>query len=244
MRKLKCLIFDSDLKSTKQIQSLLNVHFENIEVVKLLSNKPLSSAIIQAQKPDFVFLDVNVDDSGVLGKKDSLDFDIIFLTRFDAHTVKAFDYSTTPYILKPIEEEQFIATIQTCCEKRLKKLNGHSAKNGHSAINPSLTKKLAIPTSDGYVIKKIDEIVRIESKNRYAVLYFMDKTKYVSSYNLGKYKDMLTNSSFIQSHKSHIVNKEHISSYHNSGYLVLSNGDQVPIASSKRKTVLQQIKNF
>lgn len=104
--------------------------------------------------------------------------------------------------------------------------------------------KIAIPTSDGYVIKKTEEIVRIESKNRYAVLYFKDKTNYVSSYNLGKYKDMLNPESFIQSHKSHIVNDEHIIEYHNSGYLVLSNGDQVPISASQRKKVLSHIRGF
>jgi len=66
----------------------------------------------------------------------------------------------------------------------------------------------------------------------------------MGSYNIGKYKDMLSNHSFILTHKSHLVNKNHVREYNNSGFVILSNGENVPVSKNQRKIFISKFRDI
>lgn len=59
-----------------------------------------------------------------------------------------------------------------------------------------------------------------------------------------EYENLLPESNFFRVHKSHIVNLDYVSQYINrdGAYVVLENGDNIPLARNKREEFLTKIK--
>ncbi|MCH5690544.1 LytTR family transcriptional regulator [Niabella sp. W65] len=58
-----------------------------------------------------------------------------------------------------------------------------------------------------------------------------------------EYEELLAGFDFIRCHQSHLVNKEHIKSWvkEDGGYLILDNGDEIPISRSKKEILTQAL---
>ena len=81
-----------------------------------------------------------------------------------------------------------------------------------------------------------NHLVRIEADSNYCRLFLENgKTLFVAKV-LKKFEDELDRQLFIRPHKTHLVNRRFIASYLKgvNASLVLSNGDQVPVARRKK----------
>ena len=64
-------------------------------------------SLIEQEKQDLVFLDIQMNDGtgfDLLNKLDDLEFELIFTTAFDQYAIKAFKYAATDYLLKPVDK--------------------------------------------------------------------------------------------------------------------------------------------
>lgn len=92
----------------------------------------------------------------------------------------------------------------------------------------------------GYKIQKImiNEIIYVESMGDYIRFYLEDK-KVVALLNLSKVIDLLPGNSFIQIHRSYIINLEKINFIQNN---IISLGQyQLPISKSRKKDLMEII---
>jgi len=81
-----------------------------------------------------------------------------------------------------------------------------------------------------------NRLVRIEAESNYCRLFLENgKTLFVAKV-LKKFEDELDRQLFIRPHKTHLVNKNFIASYIKGVHasLTLSNGEQIPVARSKK----------
>lgn len=86
------------------------------------------------------------------------------------------------------------------------------------------------------------KVIRYEGCQNYTWAYFVDGSKDLINCRL---KDVVkSNNTLLKVHKSHVVNIKYISLYHRSGYLILENGDKVPIARRRKLEVLSHIENW
>jgi two-component system LytT family response regulator len=60
------------------------------------------------------------------------------------------------------------------------------------------------------------------------------------SKSLKEYQEMLSDQGFFRVHKSYLINLAHILRFEKAegGYVVMSNGDKVPVSSRKREELL------
>jgi len=79
--------------------------------------------------------------------------------------------------------------------------------------------KVAIPCSKTVEFIELDKIIRLEGLQNYTRIFLSDGIKLISSKNLGSYKASLESKGFFSSHKSHIINVNHIVRYHKEGYV-------------------------
>jgi len=246
-KKYSCVIVDDEIAAIRLIQNKIAKYFENITVLDFVQEPEEAVQVILNNRPDFIFLDISMprlNGFELLNEFQEINFEIIFTTAHNDYAIKAFEFSAVAYLLKPIVDDLFISSVNNCFQRI-------DDKSSHKLISSFLNnekkeehnKTIAIPTSNGFFIKPINEILRIESESRYAVFYFLDDSKYVSSYNIGKYKEMLKDYDFILTHKSHLVNKIYIKEYVNSGYVILSNDEQVPVSKTLRKAFVAQFRN-
>ena len=90
--------------------------FRDVEVVAECEDGSSAIEKIVQLSPDLVFLDVQMPDMDgfeVLRAlpQESLP-DVIFLTAYEHHAVRAFEIHALDYLLKPIDDERFVSAIE------------------------------------------------------------------------------------------------------------------------------------
>ncbi len=205
----------------------------------------MGSIIIKSQQPKLIFLDIQMPGkSGFDMLKDLQDysFEIILITAYDQYGIKAIKFSAVDYLLKPLSIDELRSAIQKS-EKRIKeKMQNHELKNLLQLIKnreEKSTHKLALPTIKETRFVSPKDIIRCESSNAYTSFYISTGEKIVVSKPIYEYDELLSDFGFIRCHQSHLVNKEYIKSWikGDGGYLIMQNGNEIPISKSKKETV-------
>lgn len=206
-----------------------------------------AAKIIGQLKPDLVFLDIQLSDGNgfdlleIMGK---VDFSIIFTTASDAHAIKAFKYAAVDYLLKPIDTAQ----LQTAIERSLKAkpvkdsleiLVNHGKKQ-------KMIDRIALHTQEKIVVVDIKNIVRCEADVNYTCFYFNDRPKMMVTRTLKDFEEMLEDRGFARVHQSHLINTAFIKEFvkGDGGYLVLTDGSNVPVSIRKKNQVMDLLNNL
>jgi two-component system LytT family response regulator len=70
-----------------------------------------AAQVIRAQRPDLVFLDVQMPELDGFGVLESLEGEpmpvVVFVTAYDEYAIRAFDVHAVDYLLKPFDEDRF-----------------------------------------------------------------------------------------------------------------------------------------
>lgn len=115
----RAVIID-DEKDIREInRRLLSDNFPDIEVVGEADSVETGVELILNEKPQLVLLDIDIKGGTgfhILQKVRPYNFALIFITAFNEFAIKAIKFSALDYILKPVNEVEFCAAIQTACE--------------------------------------------------------------------------------------------------------------------------------
>ena len=103
---MKAIIIEDELPSARRLERLLQDF--NVEIVATLNS--VKSSVLWFQKntqPDLIFLDVQLSDGLCfeIFKEVKITSKIIFTTAFSNYSIKAFDYNSVSFLLKPINSE-------------------------------------------------------------------------------------------------------------------------------------------
>jgi len=113
---MRVMIVDDEAIARRRISRLLKLE-DDVEVVNEVGSGTDAVAAIREQRPDLVFLDVqmpDLDGFGVvsaLGEPEAMPA-IVFVTAYNEYAVKAFDVNAVDYVLKPFDGERFRAAFQ------------------------------------------------------------------------------------------------------------------------------------
>ncbi|WP_405566463.1 LytR/AlgR family response regulator transcription factor [Polaribacter sp. Asnod6-C07] len=155
---MKVLIIEDELPSARRLERLL-YDFE-IEVLdKLTSVKSTILWFQKNQQPDLIFLDVQLSDGLCFDIFDRVKITskIIFTTAFSNYSIKAFDYNSISYLLKPINKNKLTNAIHKTKEvyqkethlKEFKKLvSNYKAVHYKESFTVKIGKKIKIFKSD------------------------------------------------------------------------------------------------
>lgn len=237
---IRCILIDDEAKALKMLQKKIEKNFPQLEILDSFQEPEQAVTAIKKLKPDLVFLDIampNMSGFDVLSQFDEPDFEVIFVTAYDNYAIQAIRHAAIGYIVKPIDDEALAQAIK----KAEKNIQLKSAKNNNKVLLDLLTEKsntISIPTQDGYTFIKKENVIRLEGADGYTKIICKDKSEYLSSYNLGKFLELLDTNNFFQPHRSHIINLKYVTRYLNEGYLELADKTMVPLVKTKRKAFL------
>jgi two-component system, LytTR family, response regulator len=86
-----------------------------IGTVLQAENGAAAAEMIRAQRPDILFLDVQMPELDGLGLIDAIGASemplTVFVTAYDEHAIRAFEANALDYLLKPFSDERFEATM-------------------------------------------------------------------------------------------------------------------------------------
>ncbi len=81
------------------------------------------------------------------------------------------------------------------------------------------------------------KIIRIESSSNYSRVFFTNHPPLLVCKILQWFEDLLPSEGFVRVHRSHLVNRAFIAERPDKKYLLLENGQVVPVSRRRRKAV-------
>ncbi|MEA2042682.1 MAG: LytTR family DNA-binding domain-containing protein [Bacteroidota bacterium] len=242
------VIIDDESKIQNSLNQIINDFTEGIELIGKAGNVRDGLHLIKNTTPDIVFLDIEMPDGSgfdLLKLLPQLNFSLIFCTAHNEYAVEAFKYSAVDYILKPFEIVDVVKAVERAQNTINLRNKNDSIKQLLNEVSDSKKEKIVLKTSTDVHIVQIDEIYNCESESGYTTFMFKGDKKILVSKNLKEFDYLLNNHDFIKTHQSHMVNMNVIERYHkrDGGYLILSNGREIPISVRKKEAVLSALES-
>lgn len=197
---MKALIIDDERLARKELASLLEKH-EGIEIVGEAANADEAETLIAEKRPDLLFLDINMPGRTGFELLESLDHapQVIFVTAYDEHALKAFQVNALDYLLKPIDPERLDAALN--------KLAATASSELGMPQREILRESDQIFLKDGekcwFVTLK--DVRYLESEGNYVRVRFDDQKPLVLR-SLNKLEEKLDPLVFFRANRKHIIN--------------------------------------
>lgn len=244
---IKSIIVDDEQLAIDTLTWQLKEFCSSIEVVATFTNPEEALRFIEANNFDVCFLDIDMPEMNgfeMIEKLSAISFDIIFTTAYNEYAIKAFKVSAFDYLLKPIDEDELVATMTKYQNQSLAATNNADKFElllSQITAQSEYTDRIALSTQEGLHFIKVDEIIRLESFKNYTTLHLVDKSPVVVSKTLKDVELLLNPKYFYRVHKSHTVHLRMVEMYIRGvgGSLKLINGDLVPVSKRKKDELLR-----
>ena len=243
--QVKAIIIDDENKAVKNLSSLLSL-YQKITIVGSANNAASARELINAIKPDLIFLDVNMPgETGfeMLEKLTERQFEVIFVTAHDEYALRALRANAIDYIQKPIDIDELKNAIDKACQTIEKKAGVPIDNTQLSNLSDMIKKlntnqdieKITIPHLGGFKIIELTDIMYFEGDGNYTTLYLQSMEKIVVTRQLGIFEEILPASTFFRIHKSTIVNLKHVIGYNSNEGSVAVMKDNNTLTISRRR---------
>ncbi|WP_192823120.1 LytTR family DNA-binding domain-containing protein [Rufibacter sp. LB8] len=227
-----CIVEDSRL-ARLELKHLLT-KFPELELVGEAENAEEGIALIEAQRPDLLFLDIHLPQKNGFELLEALEYtpQVIFTTAYDQYALQAFERNALDYLMKPIEESR----LRQAVEKALAK---QETAKPTAAPPAQLREEDRVFVKDGercwFVALK--QVRLIESNGNYAFLYF-DQERPCILKSLNYLENRLDPKVFFRANRQQIINVHYIEQinpwFSGSIKLLLKGGEEVEV--SRRQT--------
>lgn len=244
--KNTAVLIDDEFSALEILAIKLTKLFPKIEIIGKFQNPVEASEKLADLNPDILFVDItmpNMSGFDLLSMTNLPETEIIFVTAHNDFALQAIRHCAIGYVVKPIEDNMLQEAVENALVNFEKKTSFEKTRELLQNLQAKALNRLVIPTQKGLSILNIEEIVRLEGMDGYTKICLTDQNCIISSYNIGKFRNMLEEHSFIELHKSHIVNATFLRSLTNEGYALLSTGDSIPYSKQKKNQILQRIQS-
>lgn len=242
--KYEVIIIDDEESARNILGRLIEQFHPELKVVASCEELPQAVPKIKKHKPDLVFLDIEMPlfaGYEITSFFDTIDFEIIFITAYDHYAVKAFEVAAVDYLLKPIEIERLQSSIQRFKNKAKQKNEALNYKVLQESLANSQLLNLIVPTKNGQKSIAIESIICIEAHEAYSKIIVNNGEHFMMSKNLKYFETLFENNHhFFRSHKSWIINKNHIDHFSFSDLLITMKNGLTPKLSKYKKADFQQ----
>lgn len=206
MKPIRCLLVDDERLARELLRRLLAA-YPAFEVVGESEDVFVAAAAIRRERPEVVFLDVQMPDGTGFDLLRDLPPDppaVVFITAYDRYAVRAFEVNAIDYLLKPVEPPR----LQTA----LQRLQGLLGKGDVVEEPPP---PLPMLRGDDQVFIKsglagwfvgVNDILFITADRNYTHVVVADGRKAMIRETLGSWLARLPQKAFVQVDRATVVN--------------------------------------
>ena len=258
---IRTILVDDEKLAIQGLQLRLEP-FEDIEVIETCQNGREAIRAIKTQKPDLVFLDIQMpgfDGFSVVQGVMEIDPPLfVFVTAFQEHAIRAFEANAVNYLMKPVDEDKLADTIERVRQRLTEKKSTEEAeklKSVLSEVAPEAAEGLAGEDTEaagryeklinikdrGQIFRvEVGSIEHIEAAGDYMCIYTGDNSLILRE-TMKDLERRLDPRKFQRVHRSTIVNLDQVRQVkpHTNGecFLVLDSGAEVKVSRSYRDVV-------
>ena len=242
--KLKAIIVEDEEISRDILKNYLTKYCPNVQLLGEASNIKEGYQLIEKNKLDLVFLDVEMPFGNafdLLEKVKNKSFETIFVTAYDHYAIEALNSHASYYLLKPISIDELIKAVNIVTEIKEKE-----DQLQHQILTPKIHSakgKITIPLQNGFEVLDVDDIIFCKADNNYTEIHLKNSKKLVSK-TLKYFENALKEHTFSRIHKSYLVNVNAIKQYKKGkgGSVLLSNGKEILVSTSQKSNLLSYFK--
>lgn len=234
---VKALIIEDEEYIRKGLRKLVEEITSEISIVGECSSIQDALVLMNACKPNLVFLDINLADGNAfefLDRTDRTDFNVIFITAHEEFALKALKKDAVDYILKPVNREELETAISKVMRSPVESYSPPTNLQNWQQEN----EKIILRLNDGYQVITLDELTHCVSDKGYTTFFLENGNSYMSSRPLKRFEDKLPSNRFFRVHKSYFVNMKYVDKYDRKGYIWLKDGTEIPVSSRKKEEFL------
>ena len=243
MIKLKTVIIDDEVDCINLLKFELGKHCPSIEVVGTFSSSTKALEEIELLNPDLVFLDIEMPQLNgfeLLERLMPVHFNIIFVTAYNQFALKAFRFNALDYLLKPFDINDLVEAVAKVTTKPQPSTDQLTALQ--KELKGAAISKIAIPGQQGVTFVEINDIVFAEASNNYTKLVLLNKQQHIISKTLKDVQDVLEERHFLRVHRQYIINLNHVKQFFRGDnmYVVMDNGENIPVARSQKEKLVDR----
>ncbi len=236
--KWNVLIADDEPAARRGVRQLL-APFSDFAVAGECRNGAEVLTALDASAPDVVFLDIQmpgIDGFEVIRRRNVERMPaVVFLTAFDQFAIKAFEAEALDYLVKPVSEARFAATIRRLT-KRLS-----------SAPRSTRDERIVVTTSRGAAVLHVNEIDWIEAAGNYAQLWIGQRNYFLRE-SLQTLEERVSKHGFARAHRRALVRvsgvKELVRTRAGALTAILNSGARIPISRRRSASFAAAVRDL
>lgn len=230
---MKTLLIDDERLARKEMAKLLEAHPE-VNVVGECVNAEEAKAMIEKERPDLIFLDIQMPGKTGFELLEELEFipHVVFVTAYDDYAIKAFEVNALDYLLKPVEESRLSEAIKKV-SKEMDQDKTAEASNLENNSMLSISDQIFLKDGDKCWFVALRDVRMFESEGNYVRVYFSNFKPLILK-SLNNLELRLDERDFFRINRKFIVNlKEisHIEPWFNGGLKIrLQSGNELEVS--------------
>jgi two-component system, LytTR family, response regulator len=216
---LRAIIVDDEELARRGIRALLQ-RAGDVEIVSECGSGEEAIRAINAAEPELVYLDIQMpgktgfDVIAALPKNKCPH--IIFVTAFDRFAVRAFEMHALDYLLKPVNEERFNASLARARAavagarddfmiRRLWQMRTEFRASSSQDSLPTITDRIPVKAQGRVIIVNVPDIDWVEADGDYVSVHVGPKS-WLLRETIAAAEARLALSGFVRIHRSTLVN--------------------------------------
>ena len=212
--QLRILVVDDEPLARSRLTTLLQRDSQVDKIVEAADGVAAMN-VIEAERPDIVFLDVQMPRLGGLDLVQAMGAEnmphTVFVTAYDQYAVHAFEAAAADYLVKPFSDERF--------EQSMNRIKARICQSQPSQLGPHVLdatvraggfwRRLVVKSGNVVRFLSVGDIDWIEAANVYVNLHVAHH-EYLYRIALSHLASKLDPARFVRIHRSTIVNIERI----------------------------------
>ena len=244
MSKVRILIIEDEMIIAEDMRDMLEGL--GYEVVGVTGEPDEAKRLLATLQPDVTLVDITLgvkQDGLALGQhiRETYDDPFIFCTSHaDKGTIEEAKLSNPDgYLVKPFDEKDLYSSIEIALSNYAHRQD--EAPLTDDSMNEGLFIKEAIFVKTGHMFVKVkfSDIQWMSADGNYTTLHTSDQKKHVVRMALKDLISSFPKGDFYRTHRSHIVNLQHVDSINNQHVYI--DGHQIPLGRQFRDELLKRV---
>ena len=248
---INCIIIDDEKPARDSLELMLNHYFaDKVKILGKAESLKEGVLLIYKYDPDLVFLDIEMPEENgfmLFNYFQQFKFSVIFTTAYKEYAINAIKVAALDYLLKPISVEDLKIAFSLYEKKVSLGIEKENIEKLLAVINPSNTiEKIALPTSYGFQLEKINDIIYFEADENYTNVHTLSGNIIMISRSIGDLEKTMPPTTFFRIHRSYIVNLNFVKSFsRNDGYFItMENGAKLDVAARRKDDLIKILKRL
>ena len=242
MSKIRCLVIDDEQHALDVLTDYI-AKVPNLELVKASTNAIEAFQLVQKERIDLIFLDVQMPDITGIQFLKLLNgrCKVILCTAYPEYALEGYELDVADYLLKPTRFERFLKAVQ-----KAQMLIESAASEPKTEATP--TEKT--PLMDDYIFVKTEtkgklikialgEIRYVEGLGNYVSIYTTNNQRVITLLTIKELEERLPRPHFLRVHKSYIVAAAKIQGI-DGNQIVVAEG-RIPLGDTYRESFFSSL---